>query len=183
MPRSFQFYHHFLLSALLFFILLLAPLPVFLYPWITFQVAVIRNLSFHQGLFFHFCLGLLYAGFNSSLQIGTYSLILCACFVFSYRLKWLFITERIAPSALYAALISTFFHWAEFLLYQIFTSDLSCSWSSMTYGAVMRFFLDLFMSLLIFSWIYFVDFFILKGKKTFITWKEKRELAHVNRPP
>lgn len=183
MPRNFQFYHHFILSAGLFFVLLLAPLPIFLYPWITFQVAVIRNLTFHQGLLFHFGLGLLYSGFNSALQIGTYSLILCACFIFSYRLKRLFITERIAPSALFAAMISTFFHAGEFLLYQIFTSDLSCSWPSLSYGILMRFFVDLLMSFMIFSWIYFVDFFILKGKKTFTAWKEKRELAHVNRPP
>lgn len=170
------FWLHFSLCLILSWLLLRSHPSFFLSPWITFQVHLIKRSTPFKALCFQLFLGLVYSGLCSSLKIGTYSLILSLNYLSLLPLKRAFIDDQILASSLFSALFGFLFSVGEFLLYQIFFSDIPFSIGKIAWHFFIKFGLDFLFSSMIFSWLYFVNFSILKTKQMLKEIKEKKEL-------
>lgn len=170
------FWFHFFLCLLISWLLLRLHPSFFLSPWITFQVHLMKKSSPLKGLIFQFFLGLAYSGLSSSLKIGTYSLVLCLNYLTLLPLKRAFIDDQLLASSLFSALFGLLFSLGEFFLYQIFFSDIPFSIGKISWHFLLKLGLDFFFSLAIFSWLYFVNFSILKMNQILKEIKEKKEL-------
>lgn len=165
MNERLKFWHHFILCAILTIGLLNYPSYIFFSPWITFQVLILKQSSQFKGVLFHFFLGIFYSLIGSSLKLGVFSLILCLNYFSLIPLKRSFIDDQILASSLCAAIFGMLFSIGEFTLYQIFFSDIPFSISKICLDLFFKLITDFIFSAIIFSWLYFVNFSILKIKQ------------------
>lgn len=175
MFKKIHFWHHFFLCILLSIYLLLYPSKLLFYPWITFQVLLIKHSTIAKSIWFHFFLGIFFSLIGSSMKLGVYSFILCLNYITLFPLRRLFIDEHLLASSLYASLFGFTFSFGEFILYQIFLSDIPFNIPPLTLGFIIKFFFDFLFSLAIFSWLYFIDFSILKLNQAYRRWRDKQE--------
>lgn len=180
MRERLNFWHHFLISSGFCLYLLKFPFGFLYFPFITFQVLVCKKFSFTKALWFHFMIGLFCSLIGSSLKIGVFSLILCLNYLTLLPFKRLFIDDNVFASSLYASLFGLNFSLGEFFLYQIFFSDIPFTISQMTLHFGFKLITDFCVSLLIFSWLYFVDFSIVKLYQFYKHYQErkKEKLSH-----
>jgi hypothetical protein len=182
MKEKIQFWHHFFLVAGLSILLIFYPLKIAFIPWITFQVIICKKSTIAKALWFHFALGLFYTLHGSSMKMGVYSLILCLNYLTLAPLKRAFIDDQLFASSLFAALFGVCFSLSEFIFYQIFLSDIPFELRSISVHFGLKFLSDFSLSFLIFSWLYLVNFSIVKIKEIYQRFqlKKQEKRRHVN---
>ncbi len=177
--NRFNFWHHLVFTVILSLFLLQHPLPIAFTPWNSFQVLICKKSSPIKALLFHFILGLYFSMIGSSLKLGSFSLILCLNYLTLLPFKRSFIDDRVLASGLFAALFGCLFSLGEFSLYQIFFSDIPFKFSHLFQDLTFKLMSDFFLSTLIFSWLYLINFMILQIKRGYLKWQEKqKELKH-----
>jgi len=178
--NKFRLYHHFLVCFLITIFSLAYPTKLILFPWITFQVAITKDFNYYNGLKLQFLLGLCYSMISSNFPLGTFSLFFCFHHYLLSPLNTLFIDQKILASSLFAAIFGFSFSISEFLFHQIFFSNLHIQTSTLILHFLLKFFTDFILSLFIFSWLYFIDFSILKFKEIIRKFEEKKRLQNAD---
>jgi len=168
MHKKWSLYLLFTTCLILHVYLLKHPLPFQFLPWITLQVYLAKKLSFTNGLNAHFLLGLFYSIQQSEFRLGVFSLILVINLALLRNLRRSFIDEQPLALSIYAALFGMLFSISEFLIHQIFISTYKMSASSVVTEITLKFFSDWCGSLAIFSWMAFVNFFVILSKKLYL---------------
>ncbi len=175
MSKKLKQWVHFLSCFALFTASLVGFIPWNISPFISFSSELSKKKSLEKGLWVQFFIGFLLSAVGSSLKFGTFSLLLCLNFLTLYPLRRFFIDDHLISASLYAALFGLSFAFGEFFLHQIFYSDLPFQTGLLLKGFFNRFLIDFLFSFAILSWLFFLEFFILKGKKILYRWMENRK--------